>query len=247
MRTVIQVSVLVTTLLAIGFFVVVRKMLYLNATVLRLRKSSGQNAWSSYAQEHYIDRVKSLSPPKYASNLPRQAQQFASIPCMFQAEFNKTSILSRLERKWSTNELVPKASETNLTLWHRNLSSQMLQGFQSTCFNRRDPRGKAITLNYAVLLPPSYGLRGDEARYPTIYLLHARDGAFTEEAPRDIRPNVADIMVDFSAAMSVGLIPAAIVVVPFSKPCSLWTDYSGERALTVALALFLSVGSQCGD
>lgn len=177
---------------------------------------------------------------------PKNGNSPVAPPCNFEATINTQRVLTHLTNKWSTpaNGLNNRSGTSVLQPeeWHSSFATDLRRRFQSQCFNRRDKEtGRAVTINFGVLMPGTYGgapvdpqkaesqARNTDSgkRFPVLYLLHARDGAFVSSASTDVRPNVADVLVDYAVAMHLGLLPPMLVVLPFSKPCSLWTDFKG--------------------
>ena len=163
--------------------------------------------------------------------------------CNFEATLSLSKVVARIQSKWGVNSTAAEG-----------IGQQIVANFQSLCLNRFDLYDRrTVTINYAVLVPPGYtasNLTGGDGVtvdrpimdfLPTIYLLHARDGAFTKAFGNAVRPNVADVAVDFAMGIRTGSLPPAIVVLPFSKPCSLWADYVGSCADRT----FCTVPAQC--
>jgi hypothetical protein len=183
--------------------------------------------------------------PAFAGN-DDDASNVKSLPsCSFEATISLKRAGERLRERW----LLPKPPRDGkpgreASAWHRELVDGLAAGFRSLCLARLDARsGRTAVVNYAVVLPkgaaavvnaslsPEGNGGGGGARagkrFPAVYVLHARDGAFAQSAGTDVRPNVADVAVDYLAAMSLGRLPQLVLVLPFSKPCSLWADYEG--------------------
>jgi hypothetical protein len=165
--------------------------------------------------------------------------------CSFEATINLKRAADRLRERWDLPQ-PPSGSDgrpgRKASAWHRDLVDGLAVGFRSLCLARLDARsGRTAVVNYAVVLPKAAAMAAPAAAnnntaspppgggrlFPVVYVLHARDGAFVRSAGTDLRPNVADVVVDYLAAMSLGQLPQLVLVLPFSKACSLWADYEG--------------------